>query len=364
MAHAPVLRQRSALRTLFAKRPDPYAGADPELARRILSLLWVGGAIVGAALMPLTPNAARISLLGWLLATLTFLAAVAGGGWLARSQANVPFNHMLAGSYGALVALVAAQWLTGGEASPLRELYLLTAIGGVGVHPPRRAVVFMLALGAGVASPLVYNGWSDAVARDIAGRLLLWYSLGFVVIVLMNHVRQQRVASWQSEEQARELAHVDALTGLGNRRAFEEAMSAAAQRADAGGAIASLLLLDIDQFKQINDDYGHLAGDRCLQDVAAAVSRAVREGDRCYRWGGDEVAVLLTGARADDARRLQDRIRLAEQSTCLRPDGRAMEISCGVAEIGSDGGWQTLVQRADAALLSHKRRGAATEPAL
>src|SRR5204862_6949646 len=92
---------------------------------------------------------------------------------------------------------------------------------------------------------------------------------------------------------ANALARVDPLTGLGNRRAFEESMATEIARSRRHESPLSLLICDLDQFKKINDAYGHLAGDNCLRQVADALRNELRGADVCFRWGGDEFVVVL-----------------------------------------------------------------------
>ena len=101
------------------------------------------------------------------------------------------------------------------------------------------------------------------------------------------------------------MARVDPLTGLTNRRGFDEALSLAL----ATGERFTLLLADVDYFKQINDRFGHTTGDRVLRELAAHTSAAVRTGDCLARIGGDELALVAPGAGSDAARRLAEALR-------------------------------------------------------
>ena len=105
------------------------------------------------------------------------------------------------------------------------------------------------------------------------------------------------------------MANQDPLTGLANRRAFDSALSAALAAGSAEGKRFTLLLADIDAFKQINDRFGHTTGDRVLREVAAHTSGGVRAGDCLARIGGDELALVAPGAGAQAARRLADALR-------------------------------------------------------
>jgi diguanylate cyclase (GGDEF)-like protein len=112
-------------------------------------------------------------------------------------------------------------------------------------------------------------------------------------------------ALWQS-------AKTDALTGLANRRHFDDALELELRRAARQGQPLALLLLDLDYFKQFNDEYGHYEGDKCLKAVAKALQdNSQRSGDLAARYGGEEFAVILPYTSADQARDVAERIRLA-----------------------------------------------------
>jgi diguanylate cyclase (GGDEF)-like protein len=342
---------RRMLLRLFARQADPYAGADLGNARRMMALNWVLGTALGIAMLPLSDGGRRFGLVGWLALIAMVPPALAVGRWLVDSTRRITFNHLLAVSYSGLAALTVATWLTGGATSLLRQLYLLVLLGAVGVHPPRRAGVFLLCTCASVSAPLAYDGWDGAAAKDTAARMMLWFSLAVLAMVLMSYIRRQRVALAAS-------ARVDALTGLGNRRAFEEAVTAEVARSRRAGAPTTLLLLDIDDFKSTNDRHGHLEGDRCLRSVAAALSQAVRADDRCYRWGGDEFAVLLGSGEGEGTDLIRVRLVQAVRATCLDADGAPLQVTCGVAQL-EDGDAGELIALADAELMTRKRRKSA-----
>ena len=112
-------------------------------------------------------------------------------------------------------------------------------------------------------------------------------------------------------EQARQMARRDQLTGLANRRAFDEGLDEAIARAARSGEPVGLLVIDLDDLKRINDDGGHTAGDQALCDAAAALRASVRAGDLPCRLGGDEFAVVLPGADAASALLVAERAQRA-----------------------------------------------------
>jgi diguanylate cyclase (GGDEF)-like protein len=146
----------------------------------------------------------------------------------------------------------------------------------------------------------------------------------------------------------RRQATEDPLTGLGNRAAFNEALDAW-QRLRIVGAVA---VFDVDDFKRVNDTFGHLEGDSMLSRLADAFRTVVRPGDGVFRLGGDEFAVLLPEATAHEARSVGDRIQLAA-STVL--ESRGAGISVGVATVGVDRSVEEAMRDADRHLYEAKR---------
>lgn len=344
------------LRELFAKRDDPYAGVDLANASRIGGAIWLIGAAATAVLLPLAPPDAAIGSAGWAFAGVVVAAAVAGGLRLRALGSAVRVNELLAHSYGAVVLLGVAVWLSGGVDSPYSQLLLLSLLYTSAVHPPRRVLTYLACLSLVALAPLVYD--HDASHREalaLVAELVIWLALAFVAMSLMSVVRAQRLGLRREGEKARRQARVDPLTGLLNRRAFNEALAHAVDKARASGEPLSVVVCDVDDFKDINDRFGHLEGDRLLRAVADSLRRVLRGADVAYRWGGDEFALLLPGTDAAGGAHVADRIRLAVSANTT-PDGEALQMAAGVAELGADarGGGEALLSTADQALLRAK----------
>lgn len=158
-----------------------------------------------------------------------------------------------------------------------------------------------------------------------------------------------------------ELAITDSITGLYVRRYFDERLHQESSRAARYNTELSVLVLDLDRFKEINDTYGHTVGDEVLHAVAQAILRGTRDSDIAARWGGDEFAVLLPETGADAAERTADRIREAVAATRLPIDAlgcTTMTVSIGVASYPLEvTDVEELVKLADKALYEAKRRG-------
>lgn len=155
-------------------------------------------------------------------------------------------------------------------------------------------------------------------------------------------------------------ARTDELTGLNNRRAFQEQADTVFAYTRRHGLPLCALLVDIDHFKQINDTHGHAAGDRVLQAVAHRLKSALREADLCGRLGGEEFGVLLAGTAVHDALQIAEKLRLAMQAIAVPMHGTTLQvtISVGVAEAdASCPDTTTLLSQADAAMYHAKSSG-------
>jgi diguanylate cyclase (GGDEF)-like protein len=156
--------------------------------------------------------------------------------------------------------------------------------------------------------------------------------------------------------EARQLADLDALTGLHNRRFFHETLARECARAHRYERKLSLIIFDLDDFKEVNDRIGHLAGDSVLSEAAERVRGVVRTADVACRVGGDEFGVILPESSLEDADQLYRRIQNAVSS---RPIGQAgkLYLSAGVAELRAEDDPVAFFQRADDALYRAKEAG-------
>jgi diguanylate cyclase (GGDEF)-like protein len=169
----------------------------------------------------------------------------------------------------------------------------------------------------------------------------------------MSYVRAQRVAFQTAQHAQARLARRDPLTGLGNRRDFDETLEAEIARARRAGMKLSIALLDLDGFKALNDELGHLEGDRCLRAVAAQLDARRRRDDPIFRWGGDEFALILSGADHAQARNAVERLSRFE-SEIVAGDGRPVKLCTGIAEYEDGITPEDLLERADIDLFGAK----------
>ncbi|WP_318657929.1 diguanylate cyclase domain-containing protein [Pseudomonas aeruginosa] len=161
------------------------------------------------------------------------------------------------------------------------------------------------------------------------------------------------------QQQLLEMAYRDPLTGLGNRKAFDEQLGQALLRAGSGGSELALLYLDLDRFKEVNDRFGHDIGDALLRTVAERVRSTLRQPDKAYRLGGDEFAVLLEDSQENNPQRLAERL-LAALVQPIALNGERIDFvtpSIGIAlYLRHAGDAEGLVRAADSAMYEAKRQ--------
>ncbi|MDX9886349.1 diguanylate cyclase [Thauera sp.] len=175
------------------------------------------------------------------------------------------------------------------------------------------------------------------------------------VAVSINHIAHLNGELQDVNRRLQSLAHTDSLTGVSNRYHLEKSIDVEIKAAQRYQRPCSLLLFDIDHFKQFNDQHGHEAGDQVLKKLAATVAACLRAPDRFGRWGGEEF-VILTGIEAEGAVLLAERIRRQVAALDVGELGR-VTVSIGVAEYRSGDGREQLVARADQAMYQAKKDG-------
>jgi diguanylate cyclase (GGDEF)-like protein len=219
------------------------------------------------------------------------------------------------------------------------------------------AIVLPLAAGGKVSGYLCLGSqdparFGEGMATDILERF------ASIVTASLDNVAHR--------ERLKQLGMTDSLTGLANRRYFDERLREEIQRAARYSLPVACLFIDVDSFKRINDTYGHLTGDRALAAVAACVRQQVRLGDTLARYGGEEFAALLQGDRSD-ALIAAERVRHAVEQLDLQDDSGeriALTVSIGVAAHTITGGGrdaaelgQSLIEAADCAMYLAKNNG-------
>jgi diguanylate cyclase (GGDEF)-like protein len=193
---------------------------------------------------------------------------------------------------------------------------------------------------------------------------LLYYALPLsmaaaailVALGVADRLREQRRALSEAERRAQ----TDPLTGVLNRRSLVERLDAACLRARARGLPIALLFIDLDHFKQINDSYGHAAGDACLSAIIAPIQAELRQSDVIGRWGGEEFVVILSSADIAAAHPIAERILNRVAEIRVEGFGTPIRLTCSIGVATSDtlGVWgEHLIAQADAAVYAAKRSG-------
>jgi diguanylate cyclase (GGDEF)-like protein len=208
-------------------------------------------------------------------------------------------------------------------------------------------LAFPLRVGSSDFGSLVISGDSFD-----AGQVETAASLAAQVVVALENARLHRLVQHQ--------AMADSLTGLANRRSLEETLRSELARAERFGDSVCVVFADLDNFKRVNDRYGHPAGDKVLKEFALALRRTVRESDVAARWGGEEFALVLTGTDAAGGARLAERARAEIEARSIpMPEGEALMVtaSFGVASYPECEEFGELLAAADSALYAAKRAG-------
>jgi diguanylate cyclase (GGDEF)-like protein len=205
-------------------------------------------------------------------------------------------------------------------------------------------------------TPLVSNKQQDQLIIEI--RQILMVNLALmttavgILIVLFSRM------FYQYKQRMTRLAGYDALTGSMNRQAFNAVWRTLQRSSLRHNRALSLILMDVDHFKQINDSHGHLAGDQVLRELVALTQQQIRDSDVIARWGGEEFIILLPDCNIDDAVRLAEalRQRVHHHTFSLYP-ARTVTLSAGVAEFTAGEEQLDQFRRLDDALYRAKREG-------
>jgi diguanylate cyclase (GGDEF)-like protein len=280
--------------------------------------------------------------------------------YLALASAN---NHFVAGDprfgpeVGSMISIAfawLAAWALQGRAAPLPHRPPAQRVRMV-----RSASPLLLALALLIVSLFLIR-WH--YAAGVVGILVAvgGYALRNILSDMAHRARDESLRRERSEWQT--LAWTDALTGVANRRALDQALDQAGRRARREGRHLSALMLDIDHFKLLNDAQGHAAGDRCLQQVAAALRDAlVRPDDLLARYGGEEFVALLQDTDGQGAAVVAERLRAAVEALQLPHPASpwaCVTVSIGVADnVHGQGQVTALIAAADQALYVAKCAG-------
>jgi diguanylate cyclase (GGDEF)-like protein len=279
-------------------------------------------------------------------------------GWLSIAFVLLAFSNaaQLIG-LGAVVAAIGNLIFLGSAAFTLIVAYLAWRRGN------RASGWFLVAWGlleAFTIAAAVRLLFADAEDSD----RLLFYGLPLSMVAaailialgVADRLRGQRLALTAAELRAQ----TDPLTGVLNRRALVERLDLACSRARSRGLPIGLLFIDLDHFKEINDSYGHPAGDACLAAIIPPIQAELRQSDVIGRYGGEEFVVILSSASAAAAHAIAERIRERVAGVSVEGFGVPIRLTCSIGVAASDtlGVWgEHLIAQADAAVYAAKRAG-------
>ena len=189
--------------------------------------------------------------------------------------------------------------------------------------------------------------------------LILWNACR-VNILQREKINAQQLQLEASNRQLAELAYFDSLTGLCTRHKWKEHVQCQIEELQGLGRRASIIMMDLDHFKRVNDVYGHLVGDILLQEIAKLIINGIRPVDRVARWGGEEFAMLLPGLSLAAAVKTAEKLRrlIEEQDFSIRENRIRITASFGVVEFTREGNiFEEAYVKADAALYLAKQEG-------
>jgi diguanylate cyclase (GGDEF)-like protein len=327
---------------------------------RISGWLWIVAGLVGAA-GTFLPGAEHVGV-GWVLAMSAAVLAYGVGsvsGAIPWERASM--NALAIGMAVTIPVAGLALFLTGGSLSYIEPLLVCSLLYAAFFFPAHWAWPLSIELVLVAGTPLLYDG--NAIENAYLPRYLA-LAAGFLAATWVMIGLKRRLVD--AEVLQRDFANRDPLTGVGNRRNFDATLhrELAARLGPRGGrregdeSPLALLLLDLDNFKGVNDRHGHQVGDAVLCEAAERAHSILRSTDTLARIGGDEFAVIAPGAHGEGARRMAEAIRAAVSAG--QPGSRAPtpSASIGWAIFPDDGeDFETLMRVADERMLDLKGNG-------
>ncbi len=184
--------------------------------------------------------------------------------------------------------------------------------------------------------------------------------LSFALADRIRQLRKETITLAQSQAHYKKISEIDGLTGLYNKRQLFQLVEEEIENTADTERPLSLLIMDVDNFKNYNDSYGHPEGDLVLQSLAAVIKKEIRENDAAFRYGGEEFVVLFPNSGIDQSFRAAERIRKTFASQIFTPNGNGdifVTISLGLAQHQSYESLEGLIRRADQALYDAKHQG-------
>lgn len=265
-----------------------------------------------------------------------------------------------------IIAVIAAIDYASGMAVVISVLYFIPIIAaGWFLRPERAVTVAVVATLAWLAGDVAWRGLGETQA------IRIWNACAGVVTLaavtfLVQRARREHDALLAANRQLdlaltreTESARTDALTNLPNARALSETLTRELARSRRSGTPLSLLYIDLDDFKEVNDRYGHAAGDALLERVGAALGSVLRAGDIAARIGGDEFVVVLAGSSAESAKEVAARIVASVAAEAKRYPDAPVGASVGIVHYARSfpAGAGEILSRGDAVMYAAKHGG-------
>jgi diguanylate cyclase (GGDEF)-like protein len=337
-------------RAAFAEAPDERARMG-----RISGALWIAAATVGVVDVFLPGSHHGPTAVVLAVAALVFLYGLASvTGWIPWEKASM--NALALGMVATIPVAGFAIYLTGGSLSYIEPLLVCSLLYAAFFFPERWAWPLAIELILVAGAPLIYD--ADAIHNAFLPRYL-GLAVGFLAATwVMVGLKKRLVAA---EVRQREIANRDSLTGVGNRRYFDATMQQELERRTRpfgrrglDPSPLALLILDLDDFKGVNDHHGHQVGDAVLQAATERALSVLRSTDTLARIGGDEFAIIAPGAHGEGVARMAESVRSAISSG--DDDLPRPSTSVGWAVFPDDGqDFETLMRSADDRMLRIKR---------
>jgi diguanylate cyclase len=241
---------------------------------------------------------------------------------------------------------------------PCVTLFLMVTLDNVSVGGFRLAIKGLLAMIPGLVVGILIGGYNVNLEPSM---LILWTTLPAMLffpigVSAISYRLSQRLRV--QKEKLERASQTDGLSQLNNRKYWEDLVTREFHRTRRSGRTMSLIMLDIDHFKKINDSYGHLAGDGVIRAIGQLFNDALRRYDLAGRYGGEEFAVLLPETSLQEALVFAERLRVAVEAMEVAPHSIHCTASLGVAQMdGTTADYHELIQKADQALYRAKDEG-------
>jgi diguanylate cyclase (GGDEF)-like protein len=323
----------------------------------VSGILWTVAGLIAlvCTFLPGSQHAA----LGWVLALIAVVLVYGVGsitGAIPWQRATL--DQLALGTVATIPVVGLAIYISGGALSYVEPL-LVCSLLYIGFYFPARwawplAIELVLVAGA----PLLYD--PSAIGDSFLPRYLALAAAFLAATGVMIELKSRLVGA---EERQRAFASRDPLTGVGNRRDFDQTLrdelGRCGARRNAEAQLLALFIVDLDDFKAVNDGHGHPVGDAVLREAATRIRAVLRSDDRLARIGGDEFAVIAPGANENGARSLAEAIHVALEADAGESGMPAPAASVGWAVFPLDGeDYESLMQAADARMMRLKRTAA------